>query len=78
MSAPIKAALKGEVAFRTETMRRRLNSRCKGLLEAPTIEQLGPEAKVQYLHRTVRIQGALSSYSTVSQEAFLLRHCCGV
>lgn len=59
MSAPIKAALKGEVAFRTETMRRRLNSRCKGLLEAPTVEKLGPEAKVQYLHRTVRIQGAL-------------------
>jgi hypothetical protein len=54
MSAPIKAALKGEVRFRTETMRRRLNSRCKGLLEAPTVEELGPEATVQYLHRTVK------------------------
>jgi hypothetical protein len=54
MSAPIKAALKEEIAFSTETMRRRLNSRCKGLLEAPMVEELGPEAEVQYLHRTVK------------------------
>ncbi|KAK3372959.1 hypothetical protein B0T24DRAFT_621821 [Lasiosphaeria ovina] len=40
--------------YRAETMRRRLNSRCKGLLEAPTFGSHGPEAKVQYLHRTVK------------------------
>jgi hypothetical protein len=54
MSAPIKAATKEEIEFCTETTRRRLNSRCKGLLEAPMVETLGPEAKVQYLHRTVK------------------------
>ena len=32
-------------------MRRRLNSRCKGLLEAPFVEK---EPRVQYLHRTVK------------------------
>ena len=37
-----------------ETMRRRLNSRCKGLIEAPAFSSEGAEAKVQYLHRTVR------------------------
>jgi hypothetical protein len=40
--------------YRGETMRRRLISRCKGLLEAPTFKTYGPEAKVHYLHRTVK------------------------
>ncbi|PMD52762.1 uncharacterized protein K444DRAFT_704074 [Hyaloscypha bicolor E] len=35
-------------------MRRRLNSRCKGLLEAPVYSGDSSKAKVQYLHRTVR------------------------
>lgn len=46
-----------------ETMRRRLNSRCKGLLEVGTLPQSSGDAvnlvdqdkcKVQYLHRTVK------------------------
>ncbi|KAF2732563.1 hypothetical protein EJ04DRAFT_469974, partial [Polyplosphaeria fusca] len=40
--------------YRAETMRRRLNSRCKGLLEAPSYKINGPETKVHYLHRTVK------------------------
>lgn len=43
-----------EQEYRAETMRRRLNSRCKGLLEAPNFRLYGPETKVQYLHRTVK------------------------
>lgn len=42
-----------ELSFRGASMKRRLNSRCKGLLEAPD-HWLGPYAPVQYLHRTVR------------------------
>lgn len=37
-----------EIAMRVTTTRRRLNSRCKGLLE------LGPENRVQFLHRSVK------------------------
>lgn len=37
-----------EVSMRVTTTRRRLNSRCKGLLE------LGPENRVQFLHRSVK------------------------
>jgi hypothetical protein len=40
--------------YQAERMRRRLNSRCKGLLEAPTYTDSGPNTKVQYLHRTVK------------------------
>jgi hypothetical protein len=40
--------------YRGETMRRRLISRCKGLLEAPTYKKYGPGTKVHYLHRTVK------------------------
>ncbi|KAH7007747.1 hypothetical protein EDB80DRAFT_719049 [Ilyonectria destructans] len=40
--------------YHSERMRRRLNSRCKGLLEAPQYEKSGPNTKVQYLHRTVK------------------------
>jgi hypothetical protein len=43
-----------EQMYRAETTRRRLYSRCKGLLEAPSFASNGPEANVQYLHRTVR------------------------
>ncbi|KAH8592623.1 hypothetical protein B0O99DRAFT_629379 [Bisporella sp. PMI_857] len=54
MSSEVKPMPVNEISFRVEAMRRRLNSRCKGLLEAPTLEVDGSEAKVQYLHRTVR------------------------
>jgi len=54
LSAEIKPLNSGLVGFRGETMRRRLNSRCKGLLEAPTFKFAGSKAVVQYLHRTVR------------------------
>jgi hypothetical protein len=37
-----------ERARRVETLKRRLNSRCKGLLE------IGPDDRVNFLHRTVR------------------------
>ncbi|KAK7712124.1 hypothetical protein SLS63_012493 [Diaporthe eres] len=37
-----------EIAMRVTTTRRRLNSRCKGLLE------LGPDNRVQFLHRSVK------------------------
>ncbi|CZR50367.1 uncharacterized protein PAC_00239 [Phialocephala subalpina] len=40
--------------FRAEIMRRRLSSRCKGLLEAPRAGVELPQAKVQFLHRTAR------------------------
>ena len=43
-----------ELDFRAERMRRRLSSRCKGLLEAPRRGLETQHAKVQYLHRTVR------------------------
>lgn len=39
--------------FRAERMSRRLNSRCKGLLEVERGLDI-PHARVQYLHRTVR------------------------
>ncbi|PMD22533.1 hypothetical protein NA56DRAFT_570112, partial [Hyaloscypha hepaticicola] len=42
-----------EVSFRTETMRRRLSSRCKGLLEVTWSGETGIFI-VQYLHRTVK------------------------
>jgi hypothetical protein len=54
MSTEVKPMPKDEIAFRAETMRRRLNSRCKGLIEAPAFGSDGSNAKVQYLHRTVR------------------------
>jgi hypothetical protein len=43
-----------ELKYRAETMRRRITSRSKGLLEAPRISVDGEAAKVEYLHRTVR------------------------
>ncbi|KAF6812056.1 hypothetical protein CSOJ01_05337 [Colletotrichum sojae] len=43
-----------EQAYRAEVMRRQLQSRCKGLLEAPDFNKSGSETKVEYLHRTVK------------------------
>ncbi|KAH8746655.1 hypothetical protein BGZ57DRAFT_972296 [Hyaloscypha finlandica] len=54
VGAKVKAITPDEMDYRAESMRRRLNSRCKGLLEAPDFELEGPDAKVQYLHRTVK------------------------
>lgn len=44
----------GQKLYRAETTRRRVASRCKGLLEVSNFKKDGPDAKVQYLHRTVR------------------------
>lgn len=41
-----------EKMFRAETTRRRINSRSKGLLEAPDFKHQGYKATIQYLHRT--------------------------
>jgi hypothetical protein len=38
---------------RVEMMRRRLKSRCKGLIEAP-VRQYGADSDVQYIHRTAK------------------------
>jgi len=54
MEAEVKEISIDERSFRAETIRRRLNSRCRGLLEAPDFDLQGSEAKVQYLHRTVK------------------------
>lgn len=43
-----------DITFRAELARRRLSSRCKGLLEAPTFHADGADTKVKFLHRTVR------------------------
>jgi len=51
MRAEVKELTDAEQKLREEDIRRRLNSRCKGLLEAPFVEE---EPRVQYLHRTVK------------------------
>jgi hypothetical protein len=61
---------------RISTLRRRLNSRCKGLLE------VGPGHRVQYLHRTVRDYLNNEDTRTKLQKAAgdfdsHLRFCCG-
>jgi hypothetical protein len=48
INLPIHPMSNQERELRTATVRRRLNSRCKGLLE------VGPQGKVQYLHRSVK------------------------
>jgi hypothetical protein len=53
-AAEIKVMGPDEMQLRAELMRRRLNSRCRGLIEAPDFEEKGYNAKAQYLHRTVR------------------------
>ncbi|KAL1873205.1 hypothetical protein Daus18300_004025 [Diaporthe australafricana] len=45
---PVEHLEEDQVNMRIMTTRRRLNSRCKGLLE------LGPENRVQFLHRSVK------------------------
>jgi len=63
LNAEIKPLTKREVAERYESTRRRLNSRCKGLLESyiPAVprerehfDSTLPDATVDFLHRTVR------------------------
>jgi hypothetical protein len=54
VSAEVKVITPDEMDYRAESMRRRLNSRCKGLVEAPDFELEGSDAKVRYLHRTVK------------------------
>ncbi|KAF7535216.1 hypothetical protein G7054_g5559 [Neopestalotiopsis clavispora] len=48
LTLPIRAFTEEEIRFRRDTVKRRLNSRCKGLLE------VGPQGRVQFLHRSVR------------------------
>ncbi|ETS76293.1 hypothetical protein PFICI_11680 [Pestalotiopsis fici W106-1] len=48
LKLPIRAFTQEEKNLRTDTVKRRLNSRCKGLLE------VGPQGRIQYLHRTVK------------------------
>jgi hypothetical protein len=54
IDAPIGQLPKEELSYMAETMRRRIMSRCKGLLEAPRAHVDHERAKVEYLHRTVR------------------------
>jgi hypothetical protein len=54
LRAPFRPFTEQELEYYSENMRRFLNSRCKGLLEAPDVLVKKHEAKVQYLHRTVR------------------------
>lgn len=56
LKQPIQALSPDDMFLRAETMRRRLNSRCKGLLEVKSSMSLGAvgEDTVQYLHRTVK------------------------
>jgi len=55
MSAKVEPIQLDQAEYKAELMRRRLNSRCKGLLEAPIWKgQPIVDAEVQYLHRTVK------------------------
>lgn len=57
LNHPIQSLSQDEISLRAETMRRRLNSRCKGFLEVGSTEIIleNSEAQtVQYLHRTVK------------------------
>lgn len=54
MKAPVATVKEAERTYRAETMRRRIQSRCKGLLESPLPRLRKHKATVQYLHRTVR------------------------
>ena len=54
---PIQSLSQSELTLRVDTMRRRLNSRCKGFLEVGTTRndlQNQGHYTVQYLHRTVK------------------------
>lgn len=53
----IQSISQDEISLRAETMRRRLNSRCKGFLEVGSTEinlENSDAQTVQYLHRTVK------------------------
>jgi hypothetical protein len=55
MAAEVEPIQSAQAEYRAERMRRRLNSRCKGLLEAPIRrDESITVTKVQYLHRTVK------------------------
>lgn len=54
ISQPVKAITYDEESIMLDTMRRRLNSRCRGLLEVSTESHNDSEHTVQYLHRTVK------------------------
>ncbi|KAL1620845.1 hypothetical protein SLS54_005775, partial [Diplodia seriata] len=59
--------------FQKDAARRRLKSRCKGLLEASNPDTDGPDAKVQFLHRTVRdfvLRKEMNSYILGLDETF--------
>lgn len=54
MQQPMEPLSVGQRASRAESVRRRLNSRSKGLLEATPVKKEPEKAQVQYLHRTVK------------------------
>jgi hypothetical protein len=54
INAPLGPLNKDDISARTERTRRRIMSRCKGLIETPTAHLTRERAKVEYLHRTVR------------------------
>ncbi|OMP85851.1 hypothetical protein BK809_0002062 [Diplodia seriata] len=59
--------------FQEGAARRRLKSRCKGLLEASNLDTDGPDATVQFLHRTVRdfvLEKEMNSYILGLDETF--------
>jgi hypothetical protein len=51
---PVAPIFNDEMAARVETMRRRINSRCKGLLEVERKNAMPRELKVLYMHATVK------------------------
>lgn len=54
LNHPIRKLSDDEISFRADTMRRRLNSRCKGFLEVGIEVENSGNPTVQYLHRTVK------------------------
>ncbi|KAI8630989.1 hypothetical protein F5Y19DRAFT_463797 [Xylariaceae sp. FL1651] len=54
LDASTSEMIPSEQNFRAEQTRRRLQSRCKGLLEVPTYKKHGPNARIHFLHRTVK------------------------
>lgn len=54
IASETKPMFEVERRYLGDTMRRRLNSRCKGLLEAPDHRSKRGNATIQYLHRTVK------------------------
>ncbi|KAF2728839.1 hypothetical protein EJ04DRAFT_556507 [Polyplosphaeria fusca] len=54
MNAKVKPLMFSELCFMADNARRRILSRCKGLLETHDFELRKHDASVQFLHRTVR------------------------